>query len=217
MEQQAYIPARLWVQFNLLPATYAHFSWYDATESLQARLTQLGSAPAQRILSRWLLERYGLQTCSGLRCAADGLQSWDEALCLREPRWLQRLALVLGMLQARTALRHRVADDTLRRLAQELGAGTVREALAVWPEPAFMMQQTQHAVEEPLVPGLLKCGAQWLFGWLEPLDSAITGRTRLKFARPVAERPPAAVDVAARAAAREYLQSFIIPAMASCH
>jgi hypothetical protein len=200
-------------RFNFLPATYAHPSWYDATEGTQTKLQQLRSAVAQHTLSQWLLQRYGLRECTDFDF---GPETGEKSLCLREPQWLHRLALLIGVLRRRENLLHRIGDDTWRRLAQQLGQQTVREALAVWPLPPIVAEPEECSADT-LIPSLFESGVRWLFGWLEPFGSAVTGRTRFKFAHALAQQETVVVEDTSREATRDYLQSFIMPVMMSCH
>jgi len=106
----------------------------------------------------------------------------------------------------------------LRRLGRELGADNVRQALAVWPVPTFLVpaEGDIDAGATSLVPQFLDCGARWLFGWFGPAGRAVAARVHFKFPRSFSEHTPVEIDAASRAAAREYLQSFVLAGGAVC-
>jgi hypothetical protein len=166
-------------EFNCLPAGYAHASWYG-TEGHAVRLGALKSPAALTTASRWLLERHGLVN----------LYDFDTTTLLKRIAWLEpavlrRLAMAIGGLRHRAALR-RCVDGGLQTLTAELGLATVRcilsEQFERTPLPAAT-QRLDSRQDQSLVPGLLHSGAPWLFALWPPAWRAIRARVVLKFER----------------------------------
>jgi len=195
------------IVFNLLPATYAHPSWFDVPAPLDERLATLQSPAARAAASDWLLTRYG----AAARWDFD-FAPLDKALFLLSPGELQKLAARIGVLRHRAVLRCAIGGGVLARLGGQLGATALQAILAGPPAPASLpLADEALDLDAPdLLPQLVEAGLPWLFAFLRPEWEAVTVRAQMKFPRSMLPQPKLTLEEDEREFGLAFLQTQLL-------